>query len=107
MPRTPADHMKPHQNMKQMRDEQGALPNVTKPNPYVIVKQKDANIGGGSSKDGDQKEEDGKDYYFEYPKSKIFVGGLDFKLNSDELRQHFQQFGPIDNAVILKDINTG
>lgn len=53
MPRTPADHIKSHQNMKQMRDEQGALPNVTKPNPYVIVKQKDANIGGGSSKDGD------------------------------------------------------
>lgn len=44
---------------------------------------------------------------FEYPKSKIFVGGLDFKLNNDELRQHFLHYGAIESAVILKDINTG
>jgi hypothetical protein len=36
---------------------------VTKPNPYVTAKKK-----------GD------KEVVFEYPKSKIFVGGLDFKL---------------------------
>jgi RNA recognition motif-containing protein len=26
---------------------------------------------------------------FKYPKSKIFVGGLDFKLTVEELKQHF------------------
>ena len=29
------------------------------------------------------------DVKFSYPKSKIFVGGLDFKLTSEELKDHF------------------
>lgn len=64
--------------------------NVTKPNPYVIVKQKDAN-GDAPGKGNDQKDTDeNKQIVFEYPKSKIFVGGLDFKLTNDDLKQHFQ-----------------
>lgn len=54
MPRAPPEHMKPHQNIKpQMRDEPNQMSNVTKPNPYVIVKQKESGITGTSSKDGD------------------------------------------------------
>ena len=44
---------------------------------------------------------------FTYPKSKIFVGGLDFNLSSEELREHFQQYGEVQDAIILKDINNG
>mmetsp|Transcript_21311 Transcript_21311/g.20454 ORF Transcript_21311/g.20454 Transcript_21311/m.20454 type:complete len:196 (-) Transcript_21311:41-628(-) len=44
---------------------------------------------------------------FKYPKQKIFVGGLDFKLTVEELRAHFCQFGDVVDAVILKDIYTG
>lgn len=68
---------------------------VNKPNPYVIVEQ------------GANKVRDNKEVIFKYPKSKIFVGGLDFRLTNEELKQHFVQFGEIDSAVILKDINTG
>lgn len=55
--------------------------NVTKPNPYVIPHYVDG-------KKGDEKNEDGskKEVVFKYPKSKIFVGGLDFKLNNDDLK---------------------
>jgi len=35
------------------------------------------------------------------------VGGLDFRLTNEELKQHFITFGEIESAVILKDINTG
>jgi heterogeneous nuclear ribonucleoprotein G len=44
---------------------------------------------------------------FKYPRSKIFVGGLDFKLSVEELRSHFQQYGEVVDACILKDIYTG
>lgn len=44
---------------------------------------------------------------FTYPKSKIFVGGLDFKLTSEELKEHFMKFGEVHDAIILKDIYTG
>ena len=44
---------------------------------------------------------------FAYPKSKIFVGGLDFKLTSEELKDHFMKFGDVQDAIILKDIYTG
>lgn len=44
---------------------------------------------------------------FTYPKSKIFVGGLDFKLTNEELKEHFSQFGEVVDAIILKDIYTG
>ena len=73
-------------NQKPNRDDPNNILNVTKPNPYVIIKQKEANYSAGSNKDGDQKDDDGKQIVFEYPKSKIFVGGLDFKLTNDELR---------------------
>lgn len=81
--------------------------NVPKPNPYVIVKKKDASNTDGQSKEANHKDDDSKSVVFEYPKSKIFVGGLDFKLTNDELKQHFSEFGEIENSVILKDINTG
>lgn len=47
------------------------------------------------------------DVKFSYPASKIFVGGLDFKLTNEELKDHFSQFGEVIDAIILKDINTG
>ena len=72
-----------------------ALAGVSKPNPYVIVEKRDDNPT------------DKSEVRFKYPKSKIFVGGLDFKLTNEDLQQHFQQYGEIESAVILKDINTG
>lgn len=44
---------------------------------------------------------------YKYPKSKIFVGGLDFKLTVEELKEHFSQYGEVLDAIILKDIYTG
>lgn len=86
------------------------LMNVNKPNPYVIVETKDDEDNGDGSGAGPKQSNDGgpkKEIVFKYPKSKIFVGGLDFKVDNAELKQHFQQFGQIESAVILKDINTG
>jgi len=38
----------------------------------------------------------------------VFVGGLDFNLTSEELKDHFQKnFGEVQDAIILKDIYTG
>lgn len=74
------------------------LANVNKPNPYVIVEPAEQE----SRNDGVKKE-----VVFKYPKSKIFVGGLDFKLTNEDLKQHFLTYGAIESAVILKDINTG
>ncbi len=65
-----------------------------KPNPYVIAETKHDSGDGG-------------DITFKYPKSKIFVGGLDFKLTVEELKQHFSQYGEVIDACILKDIYTG
>ena len=71
---------------------------IQKPNPYVQVVQKD----------GVNESDDPKDAVkFTYPKSKIFVGGLDFKLTSEELKEHFMKFGEVHDAIILKDIYTG
>lgn len=68
-----------------------------KPNPYVQV---NSQPGGGR--------EQGSDVVYSYPKSKVFVGGLDFNLTSDELKDHFQKsFGDVQDAIILKDIYTG
>ena len=66
--------------------------NINKPNPYVIVETKDdeedgsdpAGKGGANNENSSKKE-----VIFKYPKSKIFVGGLDFKVTNDELKQHF------------------
>jgi RNA recognition motif-containing protein len=79
-----------------------ALLHVNKPNPYVIVETKE-----------DQEDhqrvanEKPKEVVYKYPKSKIFVGGLDFKLTNQDLQQHFSQYGAIESAVILKNINNG
>ena len=75
---------------------------IQKPNPYVTVEQKDPQLPGSH-----EKGEDGKNITFSYPKSKIFVGGLDFKLTSEELKDHFMKFGDVQDAIILKDIFTG
>ena len=66
-----------------------------------MVEQKDSHLGSHD------KDDDGKNVVFSYPKSKIFVGGLDFKLTSEELKDHFMKFGDVQDAIILKDIFTG
>lgn len=37
---------------------------------------------------------------------KIFVGGLSFKTTDETLRQHFEVYGPIEEAVVITDRNT-
>lgn len=54
---------------------------IVKPNPYVGYQIKEG------SDDGDKNGK--KEVIFTYPKSKIFVGGLDFKLQNEDLKQHF------------------
>jgi hypothetical protein len=51
---------------------------IQKPNPYVIAETKQSD-----------KDPNSIDVTFKYPKCKIFVGGLDFKLTVEELKQHF------------------
>lgn len=66
--------------------------NVNKPNPYVIVQEED---GEREADNGDQQAASQgaagqkKNYVYKYPKAKIFVGGLDFKLETHDLMQHF------------------
>ncbi len=55
----------------------GAQSGIPKPNPYVIAETK---MRG---------DESNAEITFKYPRSKIFVGGLDFKLTVEELRSHF------------------
>jgi RNA recognition motif-containing protein len=101
-PGGPNDNMQILQNLQNLNQGAPLLDQknlVAKPNPYVIVETEAA-----VSKDGN---ETGKIAVFKYPKSKIFVGGLDFRLTNEELKQHFIQYGEIESAVILKDINTG
>lgn len=45
---------------------------MQKPNPYVIAETKSHG--------------DATDITFKYPKNKVFVGGLDFKLTAEELK---------------------
>ncbi|CDW80303.1 heterogeneous nuclear ribonucleoprotein [Stylonychia lemnae] len=71
-------------------------PLIQKPNPYVIAETKTNAQDPGHV-----------DVTFKYPKTKIFVGGLDFKLTVEELKQHFSQYGEVVDAIILKDIYTG
>ena len=83
--------------------------NVVKPNPYCIVQEEDGNAD--QEADGDQQNAGSqggarKNYVFKYPKAKIFVGGLDFKLEQHDLMQHFSEYGEIESAVILKDTYT-
>eukprot|EP00268_Persea_americana_P028503 TRINITY_DN2767_c0_g1_i6.p1 TRINITY_DN2767_c0_g1~~TRINITY_DN2767_c0_g1_i6.p1 ORF type:complete len:131 (+),score=17.05 TRINITY_DN2767_c0_g1_i6:563-955(+) len=39
--------------------------------------------------------------------TKVFVGGLAWETQSETLRQHFEQFGEILEAVVINDKNTG
>lgn len=93
------------------RAKQDPMINVNKPNPYVIVQEEDGNereVDNGGEQFSASQGAAGqkKNYVFKYPKAKIFVGGLDFKLETHDLMQHFSQFGEIENAVILKDTYT-
>ncbi|XP_061344334.1 heterogeneous nuclear ribonucleoprotein 1-like [Gastrolobium bilobum] len=38
---------------------------------------------------------------------KLFIGGISWDTNEDRLRQYFQNFGDVVEAVIMKDRNTG
>ena len=71
---TGAEVLQPSQRSQTVTTIQGQV--VQKPNPYVLVEAKDSAV-------------DEKDVKFSYPRSKIFVGGLDFKLTNEELREHF------------------
>lgn len=39
--------------------------------------------------------------------TKVFVGGLAWETQSETLRQHFEQYGEILEAVVITDKNTG
>lgn len=38
---------------------------------------------------------------------RLFVGGLSWDTNSDELRKAFEQLGPVNDAVVVTDRDTG
>lgn len=38
---------------------------------------------------------------------KLFIGGISWDTNEDRLRQYFQKFGDVIEAVIMKDRTTG
>lgn len=38
---------------------------------------------------------------------KLFIGGISWDTNEDRLRQYFQSFGDVVEAVIMKDRTTG
>jgi len=39
--------------------------------------------------------------------SKLFIGGLAWHTDENALRQKFEEFGPVDEAVVVKDRDTG
>ena len=86
-------------NFNETLDSKKENSSIQKPNPYVIVETKD--------EDEEDMQDKPKEFVFKYPKSKIFVGGLDFSLNNEDLKNHFSTYGEIISAVILKDRNTG
>ncbi|CAI9087157.1 OLC1v1021156C2 [Oldenlandia corymbosa var. corymbosa] len=43
----------------------------------------------------------------EMDSGKLFVGGISWDTNEDRLREYFQSFGEVVEAVIMKDRNTG
>lgn len=45
--------------------------------------------------------------YVDTTLTKVFVGGLAWETQSEILRQHFEQFGEILEAVVITDKNTG
>lgn len=40
-------------------------------------------------------------------KDKVFIGGLDYNLSDEEFRKHFEQYGPVKDAQIVRDPTTG
>ncbi|XP_019438904.1 PREDICTED: heterogeneous nuclear ribonucleoprotein 1-like [Lupinus angustifolius] len=43
----------------------------------------------------------------EMDSSKLFIGGISWDTNEDRLRQYFQNFGDVVEAMIMKDRTTG
>ncbi|KAK8812214.1 hypothetical protein WA158_007448 [Blastocystis sp. Blastoise] len=43
------------------------------------------------------------DSQMKFYKDKLFVGGLSFKTSDDSLRDYFSKYGPIKQAVVMKD----
>ncbi|KAF3920955.1 Nucleolin [Dactylellina cionopaga] len=39
--------------------------------------------------------------------SKLFIGGLSHNTDDNRLRQKFEEFGPVEEAVVVKDRDTG
>jgi len=39
--------------------------------------------------------------------TRLFVGGLDWRINTDQLRTEFEKFGPVSDAVVVLDRDTG
>jgi len=42
-----------------------------------------------------------------YIMKKIYVGGLPYKVTSEMLAEEFQQYGEIDDSIVISDRNTG
>ena len=40
-------------------------------------------------------------------KNKLFVGGISWGVDDDELRRHFEQFGTVVDARVIRDRTTG
>jgi cold-inducible RNA-binding protein len=38
---------------------------------------------------------------------KLFIGGLSWNTDTDSLRSHFTQFGPVEDAIVIRDRETG
>lgn len=38
---------------------------------------------------------------------KLFIGGLSWNTDTDSLRAHFAQFGAVEDAVVIRDRETG
>ncbi|MEM6289863.1 MAG: hypothetical protein AAGA54_01315 [Myxococcota bacterium] len=39
--------------------------------------------------------------------SRLFIGGLDWRVNDDELRKKLEEYGPVTDVHIVKDRDTG
>lgn len=37
-------------------------------------------------------------------RSKIFIGGLSFETTDEALKRYFEQFGPVADAIVMKDV---
>ncbi|XP_028099002.1 HMG1/2-like protein [Camellia sinensis] len=56
----------------------------------------------------DEDDESGeKSKKMEIEPGKLFIGGISWDTNKDRLREYFQTFGEVVEAVIMKDRNTG